>query len=627
MLIFYAHSQPFGLLSNNAITPFTLDGREWQTVTEYIYVNAFSNPYFRTKMEGHVENAYNTSIALKEEQLNKAFSRYVIEATKVKLKADPSINNYLKRYAKVKFDDDSYPELEDFINNQLHQAGMFRKAKINRIAEGVKRALASGQELDKDSTLLDLEQYEIQADVPHRDVNDSLYTNLDNIVPYLERELKAKRKIDEHSKSVEVFKDELLSLMLDKLITEEFPIIKDLERAKAEEMSLYKMKKDKTRENLYQNYLEGKVPQDILNKIPKSKMIKPMPMLDELKRKQTIHINEGDALMPHSYIRSVVVDGVEYQTALHYVYQKLFEDVLEDAGVPHNRKSMTHINIHQYSVDELNPALQEFNKYYTSIMMVERAKRAMQVKFEKYSVLAQLLSLTGDEELIWDDPNDIIFGHAENKGGKLLMNIRRRQELPPPKLLKSYRSIMDNLFFKDWIIMRFKDLMNTASLFDEIPSVEKMFEIYRCPVSKYLYTTRNVKNKKFIDVNITRALKVSTGANYKIIEDMWRLIAPQINSLLGFTERKALEIIILAQRLMVNRNVYDEDTKRAYKNIVETYDKKETQEPEQRYVSVIASGHKTLATTPNTVFAEVTNNRILYFGFEPLNRIFENLSM
>src|SRR5579864_1447026 len=66
--IYSAQSQPFGLLSNDARVPMTINSVEYSSVTEYVYVNLFTNPKYRELMRENIREPNLTAGKLRNSE-------------------------------------------------------------------------------------------------------------------------------------------------------------------------------------------------------------------------------------------------------------------------------------------------------------------------------------------------------------------------------------------------------------------------------------------------------------------------------------------------------------------------------------------------------------------------------
>lgn len=137
--------------------------------------------------------------------------------------------------------------------------------------------------------------------------------------------------------------------------------------------------------------------------------------------------------------------------------------------VEHSRQLLMKPNGDFMSPDEANQVYNKRNIESHRELMETYARIAMKTKFENI-LLGRRLLLTGNRELVWNDPNDTLLGTGtrktpgENVGGKILMDIRNSIiENPKPynldlKLTESPMRIFKEPFLNSWMKMRLEDM-------------------------------------------------------------------------------------------------------------------------------------------------------------------------
>lgn len=120
--------------------------------------------------------------------------------------------------------------------------------------------------------------------------------------------------------------------------------------------------------------------------------------------------------------------------------------------------------------DEANQIHNQRNIESHRELLQTYARIAMKKKFEDIG-LGQLLLLTGRNDLVWNDPNDIMLGTGtrehpgENIGGRILMELRRdvfnqveKYELNKPIPADIATAISSDPFLNFWLKMRLSDM-------------------------------------------------------------------------------------------------------------------------------------------------------------------------
>jgi len=200
----------------------------------------------------------------------------------------------------------------------------------------------------------------------------------------------------------------------------------------------------------------------------------------------------------------------------------------------------------------------ELLRIYTSI--------ALHKKFEDVNA-RNLLLLTGNMKIVWNDPHDTFLGwtkkyQGENVVGKIMMEIReseaKKETLIPLESKDLGKFMNEDTFMRGWIRLRFTDLCQTINFVKEnmnIGNPDPIFvhdvlgEIYHCPIKR-----RSKKNASvFIEENLYKilvkncsTLKLSFSKDYDtLINDLKNKIRETESNFVGGRNTQESEDIIL----------------------------------------------------------------------------------
>lgn len=187
------------------------------------------------------------------------------------------------------------------------------------------------------------------------------------------------------------------------------------------------------------------------------------------------------------YDKSFIVDGLSFPSVSLYITTML----VTQTGVSRDLKDrrifkrgtlvsdarkllMDSDEITFMSPDQANNVYHQRNVQTHHELMETYARVAMKKKFEDIG-LGQLLLLTGNNELVWNDPGDVILGtgtkqnHGENIGGKILSEIReeiannpKNYDLNKPLPKDIAKAISSDHFLNAWLKMRLGDMCSVV---------------------------------------------------------------------------------------------------------------------------------------------------------------------
>lgn len=507
--------QPFGLLSNKANVNFSSQGIIWTSVSNYVYVNMFSNEHTRYKMSEQVDgNPFAAMQMLKNKEDTIYYEQEILHGLGLRFSQQPGLRArlYETRGKELVYDDPKILSLLNVIRNKniifdpLRGVEVPRKEVLSVIA-GVEREILQNPYLDDNLQYTDLIQYAIQnpQDLPY---GDEIFINVNNIVPILKFRLSQKIWANEINR----FKNHLFDIYLDYILETEYPNVEKTDYRKAKIQQISKEKNIEKYENqLYDLYLKNKIDNSIVTRLQftpdeklekmnkKEKDIKSLLKSPEIEGNTSkVYISPNDPFLP-SYLEKVVVNNKIFNTVVHYAYFKLVQRMEVDT-------SKLDINTIPLS------NLQEMYDYEKNRWMREKLKLNNEIatiaKFKQNEILFHLLHATGDSELVWNDKGDSILGvgydnRGENISGRFLEYMRTQPNTLGINVLnRKYSSLKDNIWSDTWLISKARNYLNTLKLLNtprttDLEIVYDLDGIYTVPPSN-----KEVKIMKIAGLNI-----------------------------------------------------------------------------------------------------------------------------
>jgi len=330
-------------------------------------------------------------------------------------------------------------------------------------------------------------------------------------------------------------KNKILDIYADYVIQTKFPELpkNKYTEAKNIEFNINAYDLNHIKDEIQNAYKEKLLPEDVLKKIDETvdmtviseELIKNLQKMNieymynsNIDNKDTknlkifisenVKLNENpySALSPFAYISMLNIKGLPFPTVMHYVIACLF------ATLPEIK---TLNNAHKYLLinkdGDINDSLNYedcgylFNKYEDEdsnqfiSLRKKLAMKALNKKFEDIG-LQELLIATGDNDIIWNDKNDIILGvghqgrGGDNFVGTYLVELREKfkqnEDVYTNVTNTDITTIMENdLFMHSWLEMRLKDICGV------VKEIQK-------------YMLRKYNKEVIIDINfITEILK------------------------------------------------------------------------------------------------------------------------
>jgi len=118
IFIYNPLSLPFGVLSSKSRARFKIEKETWETVSEYVYVNLFSDPKYRREMSTSLEAAppFATAQRLRDQEISELYKQFIQKGCKIRFSQNPTLLKELKELQDVDLIYNSEEYLKDFVN-------------------------------------------------------------------------------------------------------------------------------------------------------------------------------------------------------------------------------------------------------------------------------------------------------------------------------------------------------------------------------------------------------------------------------------------------------------------------------------------------------------------------------
>lgn len=609
MYLFTEKEQPYGLLSNFATTPIHIDGTWWQSVNEYIFTNMVTNPLMKQKMRRDALTTLDPFSSLEDIEsdfLHKKFIDGLKVALNSAINERPDLQNMLETSSSITYRDER--EIEDFLNQKrnelLDRRHIFPLMRTKRIIDGVTRALKAGRRIIPSSTLVDLKEYETALPPPDIKEDDEIFSHLHELVPYIQFKIDNEHVVKQYKKELESFKKYLFDQYITNKLMVDYPDLDEEDYQDAREQLFEDMGTGALvvfMDDIYKLFLDGKLPDEVLQSVeapPKEPDLHFVSKgLHEIKIK-----SESHPLSPYG-MGQVFIDGIEYRSPLHYTYGEMMNLL----RIP--------IDINAIRKDELSAAFQWYHSDYLAKTRRMYADEGIKAKLVKYPVLVHLLKTTGNQEILWGDTSDPILGvgrdgKGENAVGQILMKYRTSMN-PQDRRVSSYASPMDNIFVKQWALMRLEDLYNSMNTMVN-PTTGSLEDLYRFPTS-------NSDNKfKGLDPADRRIIAASfPELTDEMLMIAWPLMYPQMYVIKRLTDSNLVNVIVKAQEIYLGE-VPTNDEKHAVNKYLQEYFGRHSDNMKLNnsadFAGRILSGNKyTKVQSSYDIFSYALNPRVFYW--------------
>jgi len=595
MFIYSEQARPYGLLSNFAYTPTYYEGQTWSRASDLIYGQFFQPGPYRDQIVAYQGiNPSELFYQLVDKLLQTTFEGALAEGVLERLNSNLKMRQELLRYSEVVLPD--YPNLEEIYNNWL--SGGDQNLSDKRLVSGLLKAIKAGSNIPDDTPLEDVQHYKAQTS--NLKDNDPALKYGSDLIPYLKHRAR-------YEEQLRLFKKKILTQLLNFVIKQEQPDVKDLNKVRQERLS--KMTPDQVgtlTDTAYQKYLQGHLSHLSLEREPQEQPFKRTSVLN-------LSVNWEHPLYIYAEIPlniSVENENRTFRSIIHYGYYKMFQVL----GV--------NLNVSRFNLHDLENIFQRERHNSLRDLLIRNTEVALRVKFGQHPSLAALLKLTVDEPLYWADRNDFILGNADGQGenvvGQVLMQLRSEDQIPTLAEPTDDDPILSDIYLSTWIVDRFKDVFNTLTLF-KVPSTSML------PILRQLYGIPKLEGAQ--PVNCPSELQSELAnplPNYSRVKFalVWELLSDLIYVLLQLDPEYRVQLIVKAQEKLMDPKAKVEDS--ALKFLKDFY-------TEHRQLIKVNSVYtfaadltgmwQTHAKGPYNVFSDARPARIKYFAELGENKI------
>ena len=586
MFIYSEQARPYGLLSNFAYTPINYEGETWNRASDFIYGKFFQPGPYRDQIiayEGIDLN--NLFYKLVDKLLQTTFDEALAKGVLERLNSNLQMRQNLLRYSRVILPD--YPNLEETYNNWL-TGGDQDTADKKRLVSGLLHAIKVGFNISDDAPLEDVQHYKAQTS--NLKDNDPALKYGADLIPYLKHRAKFEEQL-------RLFKKKILTQLLNFVIKQEQPDVKDLNYVRQEQLS--KMTPDQVEiltENAYQRYLQGHLSHLKLERAPQEQPFKRTSVLN-------LSSNWKHPLYIYAEIPLVMSVGDQnrtFKSIIHYAYSQMFQVL----GV--------NLNVSRFNLHDLENIFER--ERYNSLrdLLIRTTEVALDLKFTQHPSLMTLLKLT-DEPLYWADRDDFILGTADGQGenvvGKYLMYIRGQRQVPSQPVIND--PILEDIYLKTWITDRFKDVFNTLTLF-KVPAASML------PILRQLYGipkltgTSPVECPPELQSDLANLLPNYSEVKFDLV---WELLSDLIYVLLHLDVSYRVKLVVKSQEKLMDPKAKVEDS--ALKFLTSFYDEHRQLikvNSQYTFAADVTSMWPTHGKGPYNVFSDAKAPRIKYFA-------------
>lgn len=484
-------AQPFGLLSNKAEAPFTLNGEAWKTVSQYVFINMFKNESQRQEMSEHVNvDPFFKMQRIKTNGDENLYNASILRGLRARFAQQPQLRARLfaTRGSELVFDDSNILALLNNIRSDVNvvfdplRGVEVPRSQVIAVVDGVARELLRNPHLSDDLVFTDLVKYASTnpQEIPS---SDKIFININNIVPILKHRMR-KQIMDN---DVSRFKQHLLDVYLDYLLETEYPNLTPSQYTLAKEQQIAKEPRVHVFENqLFSLYEHGDIDHLILKRLrftpdktleiqtKKEKEMEDLLTTPEQSDVTKVFIKHDDPFLPH-FLEQVTMEGITFDSVVHYAYHKLFQTV-QLPGAPV-------VNVNLIPLDRLQLDYNREKQKWIYETLKRNNEHATFAKLDQNKTLLQLLKLTGNMTIVWNDKIDPVLGigdgHGDNLSGAFLSHLRDTVSFSATT--GSLPTVMSaNAWSRNWLFDKAQDLNNTMKLL-ETPTPDDLVVIYAAP--------------------------------------------------------------------------------------------------------------------------------------------------
>lgn len=539
LILYSPRSQPYGLLSNHAHIPVTINSVKWSSVTEFTYVNLFTTEEYRNKMkDACLIDPFNNALKLRNEEDDMLYMKCIEHGIRAWLSQNSKLRRKLMAIPKeleININGGSEREtkmLKDLYNQIRYDPykifydqvyGVIPYEELNQVIYGTLVQLSRNPRLTREvagpnmpnMSYSDLLVFKTPTTKTYKNVIAKL-SKLDDIVPLL----KKMYHTEIYETILTEFKTHLLDATLTYILRTQYPHIDQADYPDAKQQQLAKESShiSKYEEGLYNLYVKKYLPDDILKSldfvvnVPIKNEVSEQEDQEDVSFNNTDAVTLGDEFLP-SFNSNLTINGVKYKTIITYAYQNLF-----------NRIGSKAKDLNDYDLAQLVQKYTLLKDKYLEHNITYNFKYATDAKINLHSSIKALLMSTGKMNIVWGDTNDQILGGNQNVAGSYLQEIRPKLTIPTLNV-----NPIQSLVFTSWFISRVEDYANTLKLIfrEDTEVISLIYNI--TPTQTTLDdTTLNVMNHNGLSAEHSLLIYPFIMAEYKQIVDK-----PEMNILVA----------------------------------------------------------------------------------------------
>lgn len=503
--VFNPTNFPFGVLSSNSVQPFYMTGKErkwgfpkliegkWKSVTEFVYINMFSDTSKRVKMRDSLAFGFDAMQAIQSELDVLSFEQHVKQGLFKKITQNKNLLYTLANIRSYNLIYDETPYIVSVLNqirypkDKLIYRSPDKEAIFVSLGEaasvlyGIEVALETGHDINDNTIYTDLIKWS-KYKPPEPGMLD--WIDLDNLVSLARLRLRNKKIIQD----IEAFKNVLLNAFLDHILETEYPYLEKTlyERAKTQQLEQETLESIQHFKNqIYEIFLKGGITDVHAQILQTTEIYQPRQFVSEPYPEKTEHtllnetldLNTIPELLP-SHESMMRVDGKSYLTVIHYAYDMLIKNML----TIYPGLNLTEFDINGIKIEELPIMYAEMQKEWTERTIRINNEAAIEAKLEQHSSILQFLFQTDPYPILWEDTQDPILGvydgNGQNTTGKHLMFLRETLNRKiKSKFIDINKNLANNSILQLWLYNTALHLRNTLLLFDS-PTTKELEYLY-----------------------------------------------------------------------------------------------------------------------------------------------------
>lgn len=502
---------PLGILSSNNISHFHMTGKErqwgypkliegtWKSVTNFVYVNMFSDAHRRSQMKYSISFGFGALTNIQTEHDIYLFEDYVKHGLYKKITGNKNLLYILSTIKAYNLVYEETPYIIDVLNQirypknkliyysfdkQPPEAIFVSLNEASSVLHGIETEISNGGEFNDNETYSNLIKWS-KTKPPESGMID--WIDLDNLVPLARLRLRNRKIIQD----IEIFKNFLLNEFLDYILSTEYPYLEKslYERAKTQQLEQETPENIHNLKNqLYEIFLVGgitDVHRQILQKTqnyqPQQFVLEPYPTKKNQtpnKNESYIDLNTFPQLLP-SYESVESIDGKMYLTVIHYAYDMLIKQMLKI----YPGLDLSAFDINGVGIGDLSNVYAEMRKEWTERTLRINNEAALEAKLKQHSSILHFLFQTDPYPIIWEDVQDPILGVYDGTGqnitGNHLMFLRETLNRKEVKntIININKNLVNNNILQLWLYNTALHLRNTLLLFDS-PKTRELEHLY-----------------------------------------------------------------------------------------------------------------------------------------------------